>query len=114
MHQINPDISKIDLNIKVLTQSHWPVKPGPPYVLPEPMSRIQSCFESVYTQQFLGKKLTWCSCLGNGIVSANFRSAKRELYVSTPQMIILHLFNLSPQYKFAQIREMTQIEQKLL
>ena len=109
---------RIELATDVLTTGYWPMStqthtvPLPPEVTPATDS-----FKDFYMKSHNGRKLQWQMNMGTADIKATFAGGKRkELNVSTYQMLILLLFNAPGRdvITFGEIKERTQIPEKEL
>lgn len=122
----DPDQKPVDLEINVLTSNMWPMdimantKEGTiqlPCIYPKEISALMHSFERFYLGKHNGRKLSWQASMGTGDIRATFKRPngkvqRYELNVSTYAMVILMLFNDTPDgepltYEDIQIR--TQI-----
>ncbi|PVU89271.1 hypothetical protein BB561_005457 [Smittium simulii] len=117
--QLSADISKefsesledhsntgaVQLFASVLTYTHWPLSQisigqiqennHSILTLPTRVENIADQFTKFYKKKFAGRKFIWLNNMGTAEISARFKSSNYELTVSTVQMLILDLFNIS-------------------
>ena len=107
----DPDPSRADLEVSVLTSTIWPLETMTSRLLddecrascifPIELERLKRGFEKFYLEKHSGRQLTWQAHLGTAELRACFPESKgsrktRELIVQTYGMIILLLFNHLP------------------
>ena len=99
-----------ELDVRVLTTGAWPTTAVVMCKFPAMVQDVCNKFGSYYLEKHSGRKLTWLTHLGTADVRARFRGGDRkELTVSTYQMLILMLFNDQRSLTFSQIKEASQI-----
>lgn len=103
--------NSIVLDVTVLTTGFWPAQPHTPCNLPMDLDACCKHFAASYLRRRQGRRLTWQTNRGTADVRAIFGGGKtrRELTVSTYQMVILLLFNASDKMTYAQISTATGI-----
>lgn len=102
-------LSGIDLNVQVLTTGFWPTQSSTPCTFSPEVAHCCEVFKNYYTNKHSGRRLTWQTNMGTADLKAQFGAKKRELNVTTHQMVILLLFNNSNEYSFKEIMEATNI-----
>lgn len=122
----DPDPKRVDLECRVLTTTIWPFeslsKPDEDSgsrndcKFPASVEHVRQRFQKFYLDKHTGRKLTWMPGLGDADVRATFtangKTKRYELNVSTYAMVILMLFNDLPagqSYTFEQIAAETNI-----
>jgi cullin 3 len=84
----------VELEVKVLTQAHWPSSLLPPCRLPAEVLPPHGAFAAFYLGKHTGRKLAWQTNLGSAVLKARFSPTSRhELDVTTFQMCLLMAFN---------------------
>lgn len=102
--------SPVEMDVTVVTAGYWPYSPQTAQcVLPESVLVGYNEFTTYYLTANSGRKLTWLFNLGSAELKCNFPLGKRELSVSTYQMIILMLFNHRDSISFREICDQTKI-----
>lgn len=109
-------ICPFEFDICILTAGFWPSS-----------TESQNCqlpsiirnycvdpFSNYFLSRLTGRKLSWQYQLGSADLKGNFSGGKRELTVTTYQMIILLLFNERNIYSLFEIRELTGIPENEL
>ncbi|KAL7554184.1 hypothetical protein ACHAWF_017590, partial [Thalassiosira exigua] len=106
----------VDVEVSVLSNSHWPSQAVRPCSLPPPVRAAMDRFQKYYLGTYTGRKLSWQTSTGTAELRANLpplkgsgRPRRHDLSVTTYQMCILVLFNRRDVLTLAQIREETQI-----
>jgi len=61
--------------------------------LPQQMQKCCDTFESFYADAYPGRKITWQSSIGGGVVQSLFPLGQYNLHLSTYQIMILILVN---------------------
>ncbi|KAJ5302007.1 hypothetical protein PENANT_c050G05996 [Penicillium antarcticum] len=122
----DPDQKPVDLEVNVLTSNMWPMdimastKEGTvqlPCIYPKEISSLIHSFERFYLGKHNGRKLSWQASMGTGDIRATFKRPngkvqRYELNVSTYAMVILMLFNDTPDGEpltYQEIQMRTQI-----
>ncbi|KAJ5872089.1 uncharacterized protein N7529_004442 [Penicillium soppii] len=122
----DPDQKPVDLEINVLTSTMWPMeimantKEGDiqlSCIFPKEIDTLKQSFERFYLDKHSGRKLSWQASMGTGDLRATFvrsngKVQRYELNVSTYAMVILLLFNTTPDGEaitFDEIKTRTQI-----
>jgi cullin 3 len=120
------DQKPVDLEINVLTSTMWPMeimantKDGDvqlPCIFPKEIDTLRQSFERFYLDKHSGRKLSWQASMGTGDLRATFvrpngKVQRYELNVSTYAMVILLLFNTTPDGEaltFDEIKTRTRI-----
>ncbi|WIA11985.1 hypothetical protein OEZ85_012066 [Tetradesmus obliquus] len=101
----------LDLSVQVLTTGSWPTQAASKCVLPPQLEAACETFRQFYLGAHSGRRLTWQTNMGTADLKATFNNgkAKHEITVSTYQMVVLLLFNESPQLSYREIAEATEI-----
>ena len=106
----------VDVDVNVLSNSHWPSQNVQPCVLPMAVMAAMDRFKNYYLTTYTGRKLSWQTSTGSAEIRASFPPAKgstkprrHDLNVTTYQMCILVLFNTRDTYTLKEIRDETQI-----
>ncbi|KAI9106100.1 Cullin [Phlyctochytrium arcticum] len=81
----------IDLQVKVLTSTFWPIVPGGNETCNFPSEATEAMvhFQKFYHGRHSGRRLTWLAHLGTADLKANFEKGRKELNVSTYGMVVL-------------------------
>ncbi|GAM23440.1 hypothetical protein SAMD00019534_066150 [Acytostelium subglobosum LB1] len=103
-----------ELNVNVLTTGFWPIQGAQPCKLPADILLCCDMFRTFYLRGHSGRILTWQTNLGTAELRAKFGNKSHELQVSTPQMIMLLLFNDVEQLTFKQLEESSGLSAKEL
>jgi len=106
----------VDVEVSVLSNSHWPSQNVEPCVLPTAVRAAMDRFQKYYLATYTGRKLSWQTSTGSAEIRANLPPAKgsskprrHDLSVTTYQMCILVLFNTRDMLTLKQIRDETHI-----
>ena len=99
-----------NLSVKVLSSGTWNYQSDPNSNYPEQMAYLLSHFTSFYFGKHPERKLLWLNNLGNATLKVNFNGKKKELVVSTIQMIILLLFKTKNSLTYHEMIAKTNIE----
>jgi len=101
--------SHIDISVTVLTTGFWPAQKVAPCSLPPRVAASSERFKAFYLRQHSGRRLTWQTNRGTADIRAVFGTKRHELNVTTYQMCILMLFNVSDKLTFQEILDATSI-----
>lgn len=106
----------VDVDVNVLSNSHWPSQNAQPCVLPAAVIAAMDRFKTYYLTTYTGRKLSWQTSTGSAELRASFPPVKgstkprrHDLNVTTYQMCILVLFNTRDTYTLKEIRDETLI-----
>lgn len=108
----------VDVEVSVLSNSHWPSQNVEPCILPTAVRAAMDRFQKYYLTTYTGRKLSWQTSTGSAEIRANLppntklgsaRPRRHDLTVTTYQMCILVLFNTRDMFTLKQIREETHI-----
>lgn len=99
----------VRMEVTVLTTGFWPVQDAAPCTLPPQLVACKEHFERFYLRTRQGRRLTWWTSRGTADIRAMFTARRRELTVSTLQMVILLLFNTTDKLTFGEIAAATNI-----
>mmetsp|Transcript_7376 Transcript_7376/g.11800 ORF Transcript_7376/g.11800 Transcript_7376/m.11800 type:complete len:728 (+) Transcript_7376:45-2228(+) len=103
--------AQVELQVTVLTAGFWPTEGATPCKLPQQVVPQCETFSEFYLGCHSGRRLTWQTNLGNANIKARFTDkVTHEFNVSTYQMCCLLLFNNAETLTFAQIMQMTGIQ----
>ncbi|KAF2416520.1 Cullin-domain-containing protein [Tothia fuscella] len=122
----DPDLSRVDLKIDVLTSGTWPLSQDsseeenatrPKVIYPPQVARVKQDFQNFYQTKHTGRELTWHPDKGTADLIIRFKNGQgsksiKEVNMPTYSMIILLLFQDLPEDKslsFADIQAMTNI-----
>lgn len=109
-----PDLSRMPLTVKVVSQAIWPTFPATQIKLPPRMLQTQSLYTKFYTSKHNGKKLIWQDALSSCTLTAHFESGTKEIMASLSQAAILLLFNDRISMTLSQIAKETNLDSKEL
>nr|QFS19078.1 cullin-3A [Apopellia endiviifolia (species B)] len=116
MHGFNTMLSTSEcsdgptLAVQVLTTGSWPTQSGARCNLPTEILSMCDKFKGYYLSTHTGRRLTWQTNMGTSDLKAVFGNGqKHELNVSTYQMCILLLFNMSDKLNYREIEQATDI-----
>ncbi|UMM20479.1 hypothetical protein L5515_015738 [Caenorhabditis briggsae] len=105
--------TKIEFGIQVLSTGTWPSFQLINLNLPRDLTTTAERFSEFYIRKFSGRKLSWVHTQSRGeITSTAFKKKKYVFGVTTPQMVIMLLFNEQLQYSLDTIREASGMDQK--
>ncbi|ULU08573.1 hypothetical protein L3Y34_019640 [Caenorhabditis briggsae] len=105
--------TKIEFGIQVLSTGTWPSFQLINLNLPKDLTTTAERFSEFYIRKFSGRKLSWVHTQSRGeITSTAFKKKKYVFGVTTPQMVIMLLFNEQLQYSLDTIREASGMDQK--
>lgn len=108
----------IDQSYQILGTGFWPLNaPNTPFVPPQEINKAVESFTRFYDQKHNGRKLTWLWQLCKGEIRANYIKNQKIPYtfqVSTYQMAVLLLFNQTDKIEYAEIRELTSVNDENL
>ncbi|KAJ6245965.1 cullin-3a-related [Anaeramoeba flamelloides] len=102
-------LSKIEINIKVLAQGHWPTFPSQSCILNTDLQSLTNLFENFYLGMHTGRRIIWQYNIGNSELQFNMKKKRYQLIVSTHQMMILTSFNHAKQNSIHQLHQSTNI-----
>eukprot|EP00211_Chloroparvula_japonica_P003508 CAMPEP_0119129346 /NCGR_PEP_ID=MMETSP1310-20130426/7131_1 /TAXON_ID=464262 /ORGANISM="Genus nov. species nov., Strain RCC2339" /LENGTH=722 /DNA_ID=CAMNT_0007119765 /DNA_START=99 /DNA_END=2264 /DNA_ORIENTATION=+ len=98
-----------ELNVQILTTGFWPTQSTEFCRLPLEAQRCCAVFEKFYISKFdERRRLTWQYNMGTADLKVMF-SSRREINVSTYQMVILMLFRTCGTLSFEDIKSQTEI-----
>ncbi|KAL9935024.1 hypothetical protein V8E36_006100 [Tilletia maclaganii] len=105
-----------DMSVNVLTSTYWPVSAqAPTCQMPPLLLNGRKAFEQFYANRHSGRVLTWNPHFGSADVRVTFKNKKHELNVFTYALVILLLFEDTPddgegsRLTYEHIRDTTQI-----
>lgn len=98
-----------EMVVTVLTTGFWPVSNSVDINLPPQAQEAAKMFKAYYTNVHSGRRLAWQTSLGTAELKAKFDGGKKELLVSSYQMVILMLYNKGDTFTYKEIQEQTQI-----
>lgn len=103
----------IDLSVTVLTTGFWPTYKTDDLALTEDFTK---CVE-VFREHYVGKsgkhrRLAWVYQLGTASVQGTWGKKKYDFQVTTPQAVVLLLFNNSTQMSFSEIQKALNIPEE--
>jgi len=106
----------VDVEVSVLSNSHWPSQNVEPCALPTPVRAAMDRFQKYYLTTYTGRKLGWQTSTGSAEIRANLpppkgggKARRHDLSVTTYQMCILVLFNTRDTLTLREIRDETHI-----
>lgn len=93
----NSQNSPLDLQVNVLTATHWPLSsPAPLCEMPPVIMAARAQFEQFYNTEHSGRILKWHPEIGTADIKVAFKTRKHDLNVSTYAMCVLTLFEGLP------------------
>jgi len=97
--------------IRVLQQGAWPLNHSgiSPIAVPLQLEKTVQMFESFYSKQFSGRKLTWLHHLSNGDITLGYTSKTYIINMTTIQMAVLLLFEKSDSLSYTELMETTKL-----
>jgi hypothetical protein len=102
----------IKFGVNVLTTNFWPSFMLTSPNLPGHLQKCCDSFEAFYADAYPGRKITWQSSIGGGIVNALYPLGAYELHLSTYQIMIVMMVNEEPNLVFKTIVEKTKVNEK--
>jgi len=102
----------ISFGVSVLTTNFWPSFMLTSPNLPTELQKCCDSFEAFYADVYPGRKITWQSSIGGGVMNGTFPLGTYELHLSTYQIMILVLVNDDPNLVFKTIVEKTKVNEK--
>jgi len=99
----------IELEVKILTTGFWPQNQTANPTLPKDIIHCCDVFKNYYLHNHTGRRLAWQQAMGTAELKAKFGAKSHELQVTTPQMIILMLFNDSDNMSFKALLDQTAL-----
>ncbi|KAI8820589.1 ubiquitin-protein ligase, cullin 4 [Fimicolochytrium jonesii] len=105
-------LGNIDFSVNVLTHGYWPTYTPVPCLVPPEIEQCQKVFLEFYESKHKGRRLTWQSLLGSGILRCEFKKGKKELSVSLFQAMVILLFNDYERLTYADIVKLTGLDDK--
>jgi cullin 3 len=84
----------LDLQVSVLTTSHWPpsVIATSPLIFPAPLTNTTSVFQAYYDSRHSGRRLTWQGNLGTADVKVRFKTRSHDVNCSTQALVVMLAF----------------------
>mmetsp|Transcript_19713 Transcript_19713/g.35548 ORF Transcript_19713/g.35548 Transcript_19713/m.35548 type:complete len:528 (+) Transcript_19713:2033-3616(+) len=108
-----PGITAKDTFVHVITSGFWPVQNAlESFNVPQNLMALESHFEAFYLGRYANRKLLWLRGFGSCVLTANFPAARKELIGSLSQAAILLLFNGDAKLSYAEIRKLTNLNEK--
>lgn len=106
--------NKCDLNVNVLTSTHWPSQTVTEslFKLPKAVESARLEFEKFYQGAHTGRVLRWNCNMGTSDVKARYGKRIYEINMATPAMVILMLFSTLQEdtgLTFTDIQNLTEI-----
>ncbi|KAE8221728.1 hypothetical protein CF319_g4955 [Tilletia indica] len=105
-----------DMSVNVLTSTYWPISAqAPACQMPALLLNGRKAFEQFYANRHSGRVLTWHPHFGSADVRVTFKNKKHELNVFTYALVILLLFEDTPdegegsRLTYEHIRDTTEI-----
>ncbi|KAI5797916.1 Cullin [Peziza echinospora] len=96
----DPDSSRLELGVHVLTPTFWPMAAmggdadiQKTCTYPTEVEELREAFTKFYLNRHSGRKLQWQANMGTADLKATFKGRKHEVNVSTYGMVILLAFN---------------------
>ena len=115
------DAVDVDFYIKVLATGSWPLQPpSSPFNVPQALDGVFTRFQSYYSSQHSGRKLTWLFHLSHGELKTNcFRGPNNAkvsyiLMVYTYTMAVLLAFNDSEKLTGKQLMALSGLDEETL
>jgi len=102
----------LSFGVSVLTTNFWPSFMLTSPNLPTELQKCCDSFEAFYADVYPGRKITWQSSIGGGVMNGIFPLGTYELHLSTYQIMILVLVNDDPNLVFKTIVEKTKVNEK--
>lgn len=105
--------NKIDLSVKLLTPSMWPIKEDAKsqVIVPSEFQAAFKEFDDFYNENSTTKKKLICvNQYGKCTVKTHHLKTKYMVQMSTYQAFVLTLFNTKDSYSYAELTEMTGIQ----
>jgi len=88
------DLKRELINFNVLRANAWDINTNPHKINIMPQLGIYiELFTTVFAFQYPNKNLKWNFEIGNAIVEMNFNSIDYQFLVTTPQLLVLYMFN---------------------
>ena len=119
--KINEDSSSkrsLDSTFQILGTGFWPLNaPNTPFAPPTDIAKAIESFSRFYDNKHNGRKLTWLWQLCKGELRANYIKMGKVPYtfqVSTYQMAVLLLFNDAEKVSYAEMAELTSLNDETL
>ncbi|KAJ6253462.1 cullin-3a-related [Anaeramoeba flamelloides] len=103
------EYQKININIKILAQGHWPTFPTQPCLLNKYLTNYCNEFEVFYLGMHTGRVIVWQYNIGSAELQFNLQNKRYLLIVSTHQMLILESFNHRPEITLEELHQLTNI-----
>ncbi|KAL7424536.1 hypothetical protein Q5752_000220 [Cryptotrichosporon argae] len=84
-----------DLQVNVLTSSHWPpqITQPSPLTFPSALTGALSAYHKFYDSKHSGRRLTWQGAQGTADVRVRFKARAHDLVLSTTMLVVLLLFD---------------------
>jgi len=101
-------------NVNVLTSGFWPITAVSDARLPVKLESTCAHFREFYTKTQSGRRLAWQTNKGTAELKAEFMKGKKELLVSTFQMLILLLYNAGDTFTYKEIQDQSGIPESEL
>jgi cullin 1 len=82
-----------NININILTNSHWPNFKLYDIIIPNEMKKITFIFNDYFIQKYNNRKISWIYTQGNILLTIILNKKVYDMNVTTLQAIVLLLFN---------------------
>ena len=106
--------SEVDMNVNVLTASHWPTYVPKAVVLPPNIQQMQESFTKFYCGKHPKRNLTWENALGHCVVQGQWTKGVKDLQISALQGLVILSFNEKQVWTCQELHEATKIEMREL
>lgn len=101
----SPNVSSVEMDVKVLTTGYWPVYPQyPNLVLPECLVKPQGDFLDYYKTKYQGRRMQWQYALGSVDVRAQF-DRQYHINMSVCPALVLLCFNEKESWTLPELQQ---------
>lgn len=105
----------LDVSVMVLATGSWPLGgPSCEFTIPSVVAQQQALFETFYSEQHSGRKLTWLPQLSKGELRTYYMSKSYTLQCSAYQIGVLLMFEDKDKLSMEQISIGTQLTESAL
>eukprot|EP00298_Acanthocystis_sp_HF-20_P013093 c20204_g1_i1.p1 GENE.c20204_g1_i1~~c20204_g1_i1.p1 ORF type:complete len:745 (+),score=218.02 c20204_g1_i1:55-2289(+) len=105
------NLGGVDFSVQVLTAGYWPTYPATDYLLGPELSVCIDAFKDFYSSTTRHRTLKWVHNMGQLSLTTPY-NLPSEIGVSTPQALIILLFNRHEKLSFDEVRSHTNLSQK--
>ncbi|CAG7835527.1 unnamed protein product [Allacma fusca] len=99
----------VGFSVQVLQAGAWPLQSNYPVQVPQVLEKSVHIFETFYSKQFNGRKLTWLHHLSTSDVKLNYTKRTYFITMQTLQLSLLTHFEIQDSLSCKELQELTQL-----